>query len=158
MEQEEISTADQYLTFIIDDESFAISIERVREVLDTAIITEVPATPDHVRGVLNLRGNVVPVVDLKQKFGLGTTEKTVDTCTVIVEVDVAGDEMIVGFMVDSMREVFDIDESEIEPPPTVGTRFSVDYMQGMAKHGDEFIVILDIDKLFADETSEASAQ
>lgn len=155
MEQEEISTADQYLTFIIDEEAFAISIERVREVLDSAVITEVPSTPDHVRGVLNLRGNVVPVLDLKQKFGLGATEKTVSSCTVIVEVDVSGDEMIVGFMVDAMREVFDIEEEEIEPPPTVGSRFNIEYIKGMAKHNDEFIVILDIDKLFEDQIEEA---
>lgn len=150
-EKTEVLT-DQYLTFSLDGESFGVSIEKVREVLTFTKVTDVPCTPDYVRGVINLRGNVVPVIDLKKKFALGSTEKTIDTCIVIVSAEVAAEPVTVGFLADSLQEVFDIDAGSIEPPPKIGTRINTDYIQGMGKRGEEFIILLDIDCVFSAQT------
>jgi purine-binding chemotaxis protein CheW len=139
----------QYLTFILQEEVFALDISTVREVLDFTTITRVPRTPDFMQGVINLRGSVVPVVDLRMKFGLPVSEKTVNTCIIIVEVVVDDEMVVLGVLADSVQEVLDLESGHIEPAPKIGTRLNTELIKGMGKQNDLFIIILDIDKVFS---------
>jgi len=139
----------QYLTFKLDDEVFALDITKVREVLDFTSITRVPRTPEFMRGVINLRGSVVPVVDLRLKFGMTKTEKTVNTCIIIVEVVVDGETTFLGALADSVQEVMDLEPGHIEPAPRIGTRLNTEFIKGMGKRDADFTIILDIDRVFS---------
>ncbi|MCP5102622.1 MAG: chemotaxis protein CheW [bacterium] len=141
----------QYLTFKLGDEVYALEITKVREVLDYTKITKVPKTPDFMKGVINLRGGVVPVVDLRLKFGMPAIQQTVDTCIIIVEVTVDDDQTLLGALADQVSEVIELDPSHIEPPPKIGTRLDTDFIKGMGKQDDEFIIILNIEKIFSIE-------
>ncbi len=141
----------QYLTFKLDDEVFAVDISQVREVLDFTTVTKVPRTPDFMRGVINLRGNVVPVVDLKLKFDMPKTEKTVNTCIIITEVNVEGEKTVIGALSDSVQEVVDLDPENIEPAPKIGATLKTEFIKGMGKRNDRFVIILDIDSVFSEE-------
>ncbi|MBF0158631.1 MAG: chemotaxis protein CheW [Magnetococcales bacterium] len=142
----------QYLTFMLDDEVFAVDIAKVREVLEFTNITKVPRTPDFMRGVINLRGSVVPVVDMRLKFGMPSTAKTVNTCIIIVEIEHDDEVTVMGALADSVREVMELEPRQIEAPPKIGTRLRSDFLRGMGKHNDRFIMILEIDRIFsADE-------
>ncbi len=152
----ETSTADvtQYLTCKLGEEVFAFDIAKVREVLDYPAITKVPRTPEFMPGVINLRGSVVPVVDLRLKFGMTKTEKTVNTCVIIIETTVDGETTVLGALADSVQEVIDLEPGFIEPAPQIGTRLRTEFIKGMGKQNDRFIIILDVDKVFsADELS-----
>ncbi len=152
MSQVEIAETTQYLSFKLDDEVFALDIWKVREVLDYTEITKVPKTPEFMKGVINLRGGVVPVVDMRLKFGLPEAEKTVNTCIIIIEVTVDGETTVLGALVDSVQEVLDLEPGQIEPAPRIGTRLRTDFIRGMGKRDNRFLMILDIDKIFsADE-------
>ena len=150
----------QYLTFKLDDEVFALDITKVREVLDFTTVTKVPRTPDFMRGVINLRGSVVPVVDLRLKFGMTMTEKTVNTCIIITEVTVDNETTILGALADSVQEVMDLEPGQIEPAPKIGMRLKTEFIKGMGKQNERFIILLDIDKVFSsdDMTQVQSAQ
>jgi purine-binding chemotaxis protein CheW len=141
----------QYLTYKLADEVFALDIGKVREVLDFTTVTKVPRTPEFMRGVINLRGSVVPVVDLRLKFGMPKTEKTVDTCVIITEVTVDNDTAVLGALADSVQEVLDLEADHIEPAPKIGTRLRTEFIKGMGKHNGNFIIILDIDRVFSAE-------
>ncbi|MEF3696933.1 chemotaxis protein CheW [Desulfolutivibrio sp.] len=141
----------QYLTFVLENELFALNIGSVREVLELTSITKVPRTPEFIRGVINLRGRAVPVVDLRMKFGMGETRRTVNTCIIIVEVELDGESTVLGALADSVQEVYEMESSQIEPPPRMGTRIKAEFITGMGKSGDRFIVILDINKVFSAE-------
>ena len=145
----EILETTQYLTFTLEAEEFALDISKVREVLDYTTITKVPRMPDFLRGVINLRGNVVPVVDLRMKLGMTATEKTVNTCIVIVDVDINGETMQMGALADSVQEVLELDPRQIEPAPRIGTRIKSEFVRGMGKRDDKFIIILDIDRVLS---------
>ncbi len=145
------STMLQYLTFKLGDEVFALDIDKVREVLDFTTLTRVPRMPEFMRGVINLRGSVVPVVDLRLKFGMKGTEKTEDTCVIISEVTVDNETTVLGALADSVQEVLDLEQSSIEPPPKIGTMLSTEFIKGMGKQHERFIIILDIDKIFSGE-------
>lgn len=147
----ESSETNQYLTFNLDGEVFGLAILKVREVLDFTSITRVPQTPQYMRGVINLRGSVVPVMDLRLKFNMAQTEKTVNTCIIITEVELNGESVILGALADSVQEVVDMDASQIESPPHMGTRLRTEFIKGMGKHGDGFIIVLDIDRVFSSE-------
>jgi len=138
----------QYLTFTLGEEVFALGVSRVREVLDYVAVTKVPKSPDFMRGVINVRGSVVPVVDMRLKFGMSATERTVNTCIVLMEIDLDGEPTVIGALADSVQEVIDIESDQIEPPPKIGTRWRTDFIQGMGKRGDDFVILLDIDKIF----------
>jgi purine-binding chemotaxis protein CheW len=151
-------STNQYLTFTLGDEVFALDIASVREVLEYTTITKVPRTPEAIRGVINLRGRAVPVVDVRLKFGMPETQRTVNTCIIIVEVQLGGEETVLGALADSVKEVMDIEPKDIEPAPRMGTSIRADFIQGIGKHGDDFIILLDIDKVFTeDEISVAGA-
>jgi len=151
MAVESITETTQYLTFKLEGELFALDIGKVREVLDFTSITKVPQTPDYMRGVINLRGSVVPVVDLRLKFGKTVAEQTVNTCVIIVEVEMDGEKVVMGAMADAVQEVLDLEPDQIEPAPRIGTKLNLDFIRGMGKHADQFIIILDIDKIFSNE-------
>ncbi|WP_305043753.1 chemotaxis protein CheW [Geoalkalibacter sp.] len=144
------SDAEQYLTFMLDREIFALGIEKVREVLDFTPITRVPKTPDFMRGVINVRGGVVPVVDLRVKFGMEPTPQTVNTCIIIVEIALETESIILGVLADKVEEVLDLDAAHIEPAPKIGTRLRTDFIKGMGKRDERFIIVLDIDRVFSE--------
>jgi purine-binding chemotaxis protein CheW len=146
----------QYLTFKLGEEVFALDVNVVREILDFTTITKVPQTPEFMRGVINLRGSVVPVVDMRLKFGMSATEKTVNTCIVVVEVSLGSEQTILGALVDSVQEVFELEPDAIEPAPKIGTRLRTDFIRGMGKRDGQFIMILDIDRIFSGEELEAA--
>ncbi|MBI5493223.1 MAG: chemotaxis protein CheW [Deltaproteobacteria bacterium] len=146
-----ITESTQYLTFKLDDEVFALDISQVREVLDFTTLTKVPRTPDFMRGVINLRGSVVPVVDMRLKFGMTKTEQTVNTCVIIAEITLDGEKLILGALADSVQEVIELDPDQIEPGPRIGTRLNTDFIKGMGKRDDEFIIILEVNRIFSSE-------
>ena len=139
----------QYLTFGLGDDIFAIDVIMAKEVLDFSNVTHVPQTPDYMLGVINLRGSVVPVVDMRLKFGMPDRDKTRDSCIIVVEVDVEGEPITVGALADSVQEVMDMAPDQIEPPPRIGTRLNTDFIKGMGNLGDKFVIILDINKVFS---------
>jgi purine-binding chemotaxis protein CheW len=141
----------QYLTFKLGDEVYALDVAKVREVLDFSVITKIPRTPEFMRGVINLRGNVVPVVDLRLGFGLSKTEKTVNTCIIVVEVELEGEATVIGALADSVEEVIDLEPEQIEAAPRIGTGIKTDFIRGMGKREANFIMILDIDRVFSAE-------
>jgi purine-binding chemotaxis protein CheW len=123
-------------------------------VLDFTAITKIPRTPDFMSSVINLRGNVVPVVDLRLCFEMSRTEKTVNTCIVVMEMLVEGEATVIGALADSVEEVIDLEPDQIQPPPKIGTQIRSDFIKGMGKRDSQFIMILDIDRVFsADELS-----
>jgi purine-binding chemotaxis protein CheW len=148
----------QYLTFRLDRELFAVDIAKVREVLEFTTVTKVPRTPDFMRGVINLRGSVVPVVDMRLKLGLTQTEKTVNTCVVIAEVEVDGESTILGALTDSVQEVIELDGAQVLPAPRMGTRIDTSVIRGMGKRDEEFVIILDIDRVFSADDLKATAE
>jgi purine-binding chemotaxis protein CheW len=151
MASKDANQTHQYLTFTLDQERFAVEIAKVREVLEFGGVTKVPRVPDFMRGVINLRGSVVPVVDLKRKFGMGATEATVSTCVVIAEVAVDGEATVLGALADSVQEVIELDPAQVEPAPRIGTRLRTEFIRGMGKRDEEFLILLDIDRVFSGE-------
>ena len=146
-----ITDTKQYLTFQLGEEVFAVDVSHVREILEFTTVTKVPRTPDYMRGVINLRGSVVPVLDMRLKFGLSLTEKTVDTCIIVVEVFFEDESTIIGALVDSVQEVLELEPDQIEPAPRIGTQLKTEFIKGMGKRDDRFIILLDIDKIFSSE-------
>lgn len=147
----EITTTMQCLTFRLGEEVFAVDVAKAREVLDYSVITRVPQTPKFMLGVINLRGSVVPVIDLRLKFGLPAAERTRDSCIVVLEVGVDGETTVVGALADSVQEVLDLEPGQIEPPPRIGTRLKTEFIRGMGSIGERFLILLDIDRVFSTE-------
>lgn len=141
----------QYLTFKLSSEVFALDVAKVREILELTSITKVPQTPEFMRGVINLRGSVVPVIDMRLKFGMTATEQTVNTCIIVVEVQMEEEVIVLGALADSVQEVIEMEPEQIEAAPHIGTRLNTDFIKGMGKHDGRFIMILDIDKVFTNE-------
>ncbi len=145
----------QYLTFLLGGEMFAIAILYIKEIIEFGNLTEVPMMPAFIRGVINLRGSVVPVVDLSARFGRHRTEVSRRTCIVIIEAESSdGSKQDIGVMVDSVSEVLEIPRGEIEPPPAFGARIRADFIQGMGKVAGKFVIILDANQVLSvDELS-----
>ena len=158
METNELLEMSQYLAFKLETEVFAFDISKVREVLEFDSVTKVPQTPDMMKGVINLRGSVVPVIDMRIKFGMGETEKTVNTVIIIIEIDLDGASTMIGALVDSVKEVMDLDSDHIEPSPKIGTQLNTEFIKGMGKHDGQFVIILDIDKIFSSSELELVQQ
>jgi purine-binding chemotaxis protein CheW len=148
-----ITTTAQYITFKLGDELFAINVGQVREVLDLTQITRVPTAPEYMRGVVNVRGNAVPVVDLRLKFGLPKAPDTVQSRIVVLELELDNEQVIIGGLADSVHEVIELEPGQIEEPPRIGMRWRTDLIQGMGKRGDQFIIILDINRVFSTDGS-----
>ena len=141
-------SSQQYVTFSLGEELFGVEVTRTREILSLTPVTKVPQTPDYLLGVINLRGQVVPVVDMRLKLGLPAGDETEDTCIIVVEVHVDGEPIIVGALADAVREVLDIRSDQIEPPPRLGTRLKTEFITGMGKIDEQFMILLNIDRIF----------
>jgi len=150
-----ITETTQYLTFKLADEVFALDVAKVREILEYSSVTKVPQTPDFMRGVINLRGSVVPVIDLRLKFGMTATEQTVNTCIIVTEVGMDGETIQLGALADSVQEVDEMEPGQIEAAPHIGTRLNTDFIKGMGKKDNNFVMILDIDRVFSSGDLEA---
>lgn len=138
----------QYLTFKLAGEVFAIDVVNIREILDFTTITKIPQTPEFMCGVINLRGSVVPVIDMRLKFGMPKTEKTVNTCIIVMELILDTETNVIGALADSVQEVLELEGEQIEPAPKIGTGLHTEFIKGMGKHNGQFIMILNIDKIF----------
>lgn len=146
-----INETAQYMTFKLGDELFAINVSQVREVLELSQITKVPTAPDYMRGVVNVRGKSIPVVDLRLKFGLPRGEETVNTRIVVMELELDGESTVIGGVADSVHEVIELEAGQINPPPRIAMRWRTDLIQGMGRRGEDFIIILDINAVFSSE-------
>lgn len=139
----------QYLTFQAGNENLAISILDVKEIIEINTITDVPMTPDYIRGVINLRGNVVPVIDLSARLGRTSSEITKRSCIVLVQVEYKEDAQLLGMLVDAVDEILEIPEVNIMPPPDFGADIRTDFIQSMGRVGDEFIILLNINRVLS---------
>jgi purine-binding chemotaxis protein CheW len=137
----------QYLTFFLAGEEYAISVQRVKEIIEYTAITKVPRVPEWIRGVINLRGNVVPVVDLAVRFGLAERPVTKTTCIVVVEMEQDSERTVMGVVADAVNQVIELSPKDIEEPPAFGTRVRLEYLFGMGKLGQKFALILNIDRV-----------
>jgi len=151
VENMSVNSSLQYVTFSLGRELFGVEVTRTREILSLTPVTKVPQTPEYLLGVINLRGQVVPVVDMRLKLGLPAGRETEDTCIIVVEVQVDGEIIIVGALADAVREVLEISADQIEPPPRLGTRLKTEFMSGMGKIDDQFMILLNIDRIFNSE-------
>ncbi|HBE95499.1 MAG TPA: chemotaxis protein CheW [Desulfovibrio sp.] len=151
MDEKTAKDINQFLTFTLGREIFALDIGTVREVLELTTITRIPRTPPFMRGVINLRGHAVPVVDMRLKLGMSKGEDTVDTCIIIVEIDFEGEQTVMGALVDSVREVFEMTPEAIEAAPKMGAAVNAEYIRGMGRQDNNFIIILDIGRIFSAE-------
>lgn len=147
--QASASKTGKYLTFALDNEEYGIGILKVKEIIGMMPITSVPKTPDFVKGVINLRGKVIPVLDLRLKFGMGEIPYTERTCIIVVEIDTSSSMILIGIVVDSVSEVLNIAQNEIEETPTFGTQLNTQYILGMAKMEGGVKILLDIDHVLS---------
>lgn len=147
------SDGNQYLTFVLGEEHYGVDILRVQEIKGFAAVTRIPNTPPHIKGVLNLRGAIVPIVDLRNKFGMEKVEITMFTVIVVVVVR----DRVMGIVVDAVSDVLDIAAKDIQPPPNFGIRVDTSFIQSIAKAGDKLITLLDIDRVLSDGEFEQAA-
>ena len=141
----------KFLTFLMANEKYGLEILKVREIMGMMDVTSVPTTPPFVRGVINLRGKVIPVVDLRLKFGLEAKEDTQRTCIIVVHLTHTAQEMTMGIIVDEVSDVLDIDQNQIEPPPSFGANIRTDFILGMGKVDQKVMTMLDIDRVLSDQ-------
>jgi purine-binding chemotaxis protein CheW len=157
-----ITEISQYMTFKLGNELFAINVAQVREVLEVPAITKVPTAPPYMRGLVNVRGKAIPVVDLRLRFGLAMAADTVSTRIIVMELLLDGETTVLGGLADSVHEVIELDPSNINPPPSIAMRWRTDFIQGMGRRGDDFIIILDVNSVFASDelalTNQAASQ
>jgi purine-binding chemotaxis protein CheW len=139
------------MTFKLGDELFAINVNQVREVLELTHITRVPTAPEYMRGVVNVRGKAIPVVDLRLRFGLHRSEDTVHSRIVVMELELDGEITVLGGIADSVHEVIELEPGSIEPAPRIAMRWRTEFIQGMGRRGEDFIIILDVNAVFSSE-------
>ena len=153
-QERQAAQGQQYLTFSVTGEVFGIAIVSIKEIIEYRTTTEVPMMPDFMRGVINLRGRVVPVIDLAVRFGRPRGELTARSCIVIVEAQQEGEQHDLGVVVDAVSAVADIADADIEPPPSFGTRLRSEFITGMGKIGEKFVILLDVNRVLSiDELS-----
>ena len=146
----ELSTLTSYLSFKLGDETFAANVSKVLNILEMTKITKVPKAPEYMKGVINLRGTVLPLIDTRIKFGLTATEFTANTCILVLDITIENDSLHIGALVDGVSEVLEIEPQQIMPPPNSGSKFHSQFIMGMYKASEEqFIMILDMDKVFS---------
>lgn len=149
-----INASNQFLSFTLRNENFAVDIFKVREVLDVTNLTKIPRMPQHLSGVINLRGSVVPVVDLGLKLGMAPIKKAINSCIMIVEIMVEGEteSVLMGVLTDAVQAVLDLDPEDIEPVPKMGTNLNTDFIKGMGRNQDSFLILLDLDRVLESES------
>jgi len=153
-----ITETARYLTFRLGDELFAINVFKAREVLDVTHITRVPTAPDYMRGVVNVRGSSIPVVDLRKRFQLPAVADTRHTRIIVMELELDDTSVTIGGLADSVHEVIELEPEEINDPPTIGLRWRTDLILGMGRRNDQFIIILDIEKILSEREAQSLAQ
>ena len=141
----------KYLTFTLAEEEYGIGILKIKEIIGMLPITSVPQTPDFVKGVINLRGKVIPVIDLRLRFGMGEIDYTERTCIIVVEIDGQAGTVLIGIVVDSVSEVLNIKGEDVENTPTFGTKLNTEYILGMAKMEGGVKILLDINRVLSGE-------
>lgn len=146
-----IPQTESYLTFKLDNELFGINVSKVLEILEVKPITKVPKSPLFMKGIINLRGNILPVIDTRIKFRLPQRDFTIDTCIIVLNISIGKDLLLVGAIVDSVQKVIDIPAGSIQPPQSMGTLYREDFINGIGKADDDFIMILNIDNVFSPE-------
>jgi purine-binding chemotaxis protein CheW len=149
MNQENLSKINSYLSFKLGDEEFAAHVGKVLNILELTKITEVPKAPIYMKGVINLRGTVLPVIDTRIKFGMSPTVYTTNTCIIVLDIDVDGESIYVGALVDAVHAVLEIDKNNILPPPSIGSKYKSEFIEGVANIDDKFIMILNMDAVFS---------
>jgi purine-binding chemotaxis protein CheW len=152
--KETATKINSYLTFKLGNEIFGANVAKVLNILEMTKITKVPKAPGYMKGVINLRGSVLPLIDTKIKFDLGETEYTTNTCILVLDIELNGEPVHVGALVDAVQEVIEIDDLQIQPAPSIGSKYKSEFIEGMAKVNDEFIMLLNMDLIFS--TSELS--
>ena len=157
-QKEAESIAGKYLTFNLGDEGYGLEILKVQEIIGMQEITKIPKTPEYVKGVINLRGKVIPVVDLRLKFGMQKKETTRKTCILVTQVGKAEKSLTLGVVVDEVSEVLNITKDQIEPPPSFGAQVDTHFILGMAKNDSEVKILLDIDKVFSADKLQSLSQ
>ena len=150
----EESAFNQYLTFTLNEEHYAVPVSKVREVLEYTRITKLPRTADFMKGIINLRGAGVPVIDLRLKFGMEATPVDKDTAIIVLDVNGHDGDVVVGALADAVHEVVEIAADKVEPAPRFGTKLAAEFIQGVGKRDDGFIIILDIDRIFNNDEVE----
>lgn len=151
MVKDTIDQFNSFLSFKLGDEEFAAHVGKVLNILEMTKITEVPKSPEYMKGVINLRGTVLPVIDTRIKFGMTPTEYTTNTCIVVMEVEIEDEQVQVGALVDSVQAVLEISDNQIQPPPSIGSKYKSEFIYGMTKFDEKFIMLLDMDKVFSSE-------
>ncbi len=146
-----IAKITSYLTFKLGDEEFAAHVGKVLNILEMTKITEVPKSPNYMTGVINLRGSVLPVIDTRIKFGMTPTEYTASTCIVVMDIDLEGESVHVGALVDAVQAVIEIEHDQIMPPPSLGNKYRSEFIEGVANVNDTFVMILNMDEVFSSE-------
>jgi purine-binding chemotaxis protein CheW len=144
-----LTQSTQFITFRLGDELFAVNVAQVREVLDPTPVTKVPMAPPCMRGVVNVRGCAIPVIDLRARFGLPPAAETVNTRILVLELEIEGESAVVGGIADSVHEVIELEPGQIGPPPKIAMRWRSEFIQGLGKRGEEFIILLDINTVFS---------
>jgi purine-binding chemotaxis protein CheW len=139
------------MTFKMGDELFAIDVSQVREVLEIPQITKIPSAPEYMRGVVNVRGQAIPVVDLRVKFGLPRSADTLQSRVIVMELSIDGESAVLGGIADSVHEVIDLEPGDINPPPRIAMRWRTEFILGMGKRGEDFVIILDVNSVFSSE-------
>lgn len=142
-----LAASTQYLSFFLAGEEYALGILQVKEIIEHDTVTRIPGAPAWIGGVLNLRGSVLPVIDVGMKLGLSPCTITRRTCIVVVEIDCQGDALVLGFLVDAVGQVLDFAPDEVEGPPAFGTPILADYLVGMGRAGKKFVLLLDADRI-----------
>ncbi len=153
--QKKMEEETQYLTFLSGTEIFGVGILHIKEIKEYVTVTTIPMMPDFVKGVINLRGNVVPIIDLPVRFGRGKSTLSKRTCVIIVEVEFEDEFMDIGILVDAVNEVIDIPASSIEPAPSFGSKIRIEFISGIGKLENQFVILLNINKVLS--VSELSA-
>jgi purine-binding chemotaxis protein CheW len=151
MNQDNLSRINSYLSFKLGDEEFAAHVGKVLNILEMTKITEVPKAPVYMKGVINLRGTVLPVIDTRIKFGMTPTEYTTNTCIIVLDIEVDGETIQLGALVDAVQAVLEIEKGQIMPPPSIGSKYKSDFIEGVANIDEKFIMILDMDAVFSTE-------
>jgi purine-binding chemotaxis protein CheW len=143
--------AGKYLTFKLAEEEYGLEILKVQEIIQMQAVTHVPRTPDYVRGVINLRGKVIPVVDLRRKFGIDSVKDTEKTCIIVVQIAHKEGKVVMGIIIDEVKEVLDIRAENIEETPSFGSSIDTQFIMGMGKIGQSVKILLDIDKVMSSQ-------
>ncbi|NVO11804.1 MAG: chemotaxis protein CheW [Bacteroidales bacterium] len=149
MNNENIAKINTFLSFKLGEEEFAAHVGKVLNILEMTKITEVPKAPEYMKGVINLRGTVLPVIDTRIKFGMTKTEYTTNTCIIVLDIEMDGDSIHVGALVDSVQAVLELNSSQIMPAPSIGSKYKSEFIEGVANIDDKFIMILNMDAVFS---------